>query len=40
MLKKEKKRQTNIDIKYFTGTTVNRPNMRDSKRLSSHNIHK
>ena len=38
--KKREKRQTNIDIKYFTGTTVNRPNMRDSKRLSSHNIHK
>jgi hypothetical protein len=38
--KKREKRQTNIDIKYFTGTTVHRPNMRDSKRLSSHNIHK
>ena len=38
--KKREKRQTNIDIKYFTGTTVNRPNMRDSKRLSSHNLHK
>ena len=38
--KKREKRQTNIDIKYFTGTTVNRPNMRDSKRLSSHNLNK
>ena len=34
--KKREKRQTNIDIKYFTGTTINRPNMRDSKRLSTH----
>ena len=33
--KKREKRQTNIDIKYFTDSSVKRPNMRDSKRLSS-----
>ena len=32
--KKREKRQTNIDKKYFGDTTVKRPNMRDSKRLS------
>ena len=34
-IKKEKKRPTNIDIKYFTGTNFKRPNMRDSKRMST-----
>jgi len=33
--KKREKRTTNIDIKYFTDSSVKRPNMRDSKRLSS-----
>ena len=33
--KKREKRQTNIDTKYFTDSSVKRPNMRDSKRLSS-----
>ena len=32
--KKKEKRPTNIDIKYFVDSTVKRPNMRDSKRLS------
>ena len=32
--KKREKRPTNIDIKYFTGSNVKRPNMRDSKRMS------
>ena len=33
--KKREKRTTNIDIKYFTDSSVKRPNMIDSKRLSS-----
>ena len=32
--KKREKRQTNIDKKYFADTTIKRPNMRDSKRLT------
>ena len=32
--KKREKRPTNIDKKYFADTTVKRPNMRDSKRLT------
>ena len=33
--KKREKRPTNIDKKYFSDSSVVRPNMRDSKRLSS-----
>ena len=32
--KKREKRQTNIDKKYFADTTIKRPNMRDSKKLT------
>ena len=32
--KKRDKRQTNIDKKYFADTTIKRPNMRDSKKLT------
>ena len=32
--KQKEKRPTKIDIKYFVDSTVKRPNMRDSKRLS------
>ncbi len=32
--KKKEKRPTNIDKKFFADTTVKRPNMRDSKRLT------
>ena len=32
--KKREKRPTNIDKKYFADTTIKRPNMRDSKRLT------
>ena len=32
--KQREKRQTNIDKKYFCDSTVERPNMRDSKRLT------
>ena len=32
--KKKEKRPTNIDKKYFADTTIKRPNMRDSKKLT------
>ena len=36
--KKREKRQTNIDKKYFADTTIKRPNMRDSKKLTQNKI--